>query len=306
MDRQRYIIYRITSPSGKSYIGLTKSKLKERWRQHVKRAQKELNHPFRRAIRKYGAENFAVEEIACAIGGENAGATEIACIAQEKFEMLYNLTGGGENNGPEGSRIFWARMDADPAARAEYIEKLRVASRRSFAENPHIKEAMQNGAKEWRKNNPKEVWKVQNRATRIAAKKNRYGETLVNDKTLATEDLSRPLKERLLMKHKRIFLRRREGTTRMWAERPLEEAKSLSAKIANSVRRYYEDNPEHKARVIETLAKNRAKMDRKHQAAQASKGLKRFWEELKKDPERYAAYMEERTASLMRTLEKKK
>jgi len=37
-----------------------------------------------------------------------------------------------------------------------------------------------------------------------------------------------------------------------------------------------------------------------------SKGLKAFWAELKNDPQRYAAYMATRTASLLETTAKKR
>ena len=47
-------------------------------------------------------------------------------------------------------------------------------------------------------------------------------------------------------------------------------------------------------------------MDRKVQGAAASKGLKGFWAEIKKDPERYAAYMASRNKTLLETLERKK
>jgi predicted GIY-YIG superfamily endonuclease len=59
-----YSIYKITSPSGRSYIGLTKTPVKERWAQHVKRAKTDgKNHPFYNAIRKYGKSAFTVETI---------------------------------------------------------------------------------------------------------------------------------------------------------------------------------------------------------------------------------------------------
>ena len=52
------IIYKATSPSKKSYVGLTTKSLKERKRLHNIYANKEKALPFHRAIRKYGMENF--------------------------------------------------------------------------------------------------------------------------------------------------------------------------------------------------------------------------------------------------------
>jgi hypothetical protein len=63
------LIYKITSPSGKSYIGQvieTKGILK-RWKQHIQIAKNNKNKGSRllnSAILKYGEENFKLKKIA--------------------------------------------------------------------------------------------------------------------------------------------------------------------------------------------------------------------------------------------------
>lgn len=52
------IIYKFTSPSGKSYIGQTNQGNK-RYSQHAK-SSKSKDGKFQRAIRKYGFENFFI------------------------------------------------------------------------------------------------------------------------------------------------------------------------------------------------------------------------------------------------------
>ena len=56
------IIYKRTSPSGKSYIGKTFLQEQERWKQHVSEANRgEKLTKLNKAIKKYGGENFSVE-----------------------------------------------------------------------------------------------------------------------------------------------------------------------------------------------------------------------------------------------------
>lgn len=59
-------IYKITNGiNGKSYIGKTMFAVNERWKEHCNDYQKNRcdNRPLYKAMRKYGIENFSVEEI---------------------------------------------------------------------------------------------------------------------------------------------------------------------------------------------------------------------------------------------------
>lgn len=59
------VIYRLTSPNGKSYYGKTKHSLKYRWDQHVKKALNYTSkcHALASAIRFHGAESFTIEVV---------------------------------------------------------------------------------------------------------------------------------------------------------------------------------------------------------------------------------------------------
>lgn len=300
MDRQQfYIIYRITSPSGKSYVGLTKSSLRERWRQHVNRAENESrNHPFYNAIRKYGANAFTIEHIASALGARNAQAVEIICISQES--KRYNLSAGGENDGAEGSKIFWGRMRSDPEAMELYRANLVAAQRSRPPLDKESQTRIRETAAQWRKDNPREAWANSYRASRIA-KRNSTGVTAA----LEAKRAAKPLKERLLAKHKSKFLSRARAVTKIWATRADSETLSIGEKISETLKQRYRANPTVKAAVSRQLAEARKCMDRKKQGERASSGLKNYWEELRRDPEKYAAYMKRRTESLMRTIAEK-
>ena len=61
---QKGFIYCVTClETGKLYFGQTMLSIRSRWRRHVRSSQRGSDHKFHRAIRKYGEENFIVEEV---------------------------------------------------------------------------------------------------------------------------------------------------------------------------------------------------------------------------------------------------
>ena len=102
-------------------------------------------------------------------------------------------------------------------------------------------------------------------------------------------------------KKKRHSIECRERAKKQWANRTESERLSVSKKIAESVKNLHTD-PEYHEKFLKVAAKGRAVMDRKVQGAAASGGLKRFWEEIKKDPVKYAEYIASRNSSLKETL----
>lgn len=57
-------IYCVTCLStGKLYFGQTVTPIGDRWVRHLSSSKKGSNHKFHRAIRKYGEENFVIEEV---------------------------------------------------------------------------------------------------------------------------------------------------------------------------------------------------------------------------------------------------
>ena len=65
-------------------------------------------------------------------------------------------------------------------------------------------------------------------------------------------------------------------------------------------------DPEKKAKNFEQIKAARAGVDRKKQAAAASAGQKAWWVELRKDPVRYAEYINRRRESLLANLRHRK
>ena len=61
---QKGFIYCVTClETGKLYFGQTIISIRSRWRRHIFSIQRGSDHKFHRAIRKYGEENFTVEEV---------------------------------------------------------------------------------------------------------------------------------------------------------------------------------------------------------------------------------------------------
>ena len=90
------IVYQITSPSGKRYIGVTVQGLVTRWADHRLRAKKGATTPLHAAIRKYGAELFDVKTLVMA-DWNYANELEATLIAEMGTQVPngYNLASGG-------------------------------------------------------------------------------------------------------------------------------------------------------------------------------------------------------------------
>lgn len=91
------VLYRITSPAGKSYIGVAKHSAEARFKKHVRDSKGGRQTALCGAIRKYGAEAMQVETLLVATS-EYCFQAEIKAISV--FGTLapngYNMTTGGE------------------------------------------------------------------------------------------------------------------------------------------------------------------------------------------------------------------
>ena len=127
------ICYQITNlVTGKVYVGLTTQSLSERWRKHCV-SSKKSEAPLYRAIRKYGIENFIIEEIACALGDLNSlKELEKDLIAQNDCiaPKGYNATKGGDGvSGCEETSKKISKSLAGKKLSVEHIESLRQGAK---------------------------------------------------------------------------------------------------------------------------------------------------------------------------------
>lgn len=284
-----YAIYLIMGPTGRPYLGLSKDPA-ARWGSHRRRAKTRLTrHPFYDALRKYGPAQFTLHVLSWHETLEEAQAAEVSAIAAWGSHA-YNVSPGGEYDAGTGGKTFWERIKRDPEAYASYRAKLSagVKAVAHLFDVSRLHAATAAKGARWR-------WEQQHRITRMARPNG--GEPIVYGARLKESDrLSAARKSRVS----------RLNALAQHAARSEEERRAVNAKIADTLRDVYAEGGLHRQRLADAAARGRANMDRKVQGAAASKGLKNYWAELKKDPDAYAAHIARRRETLMKTLERKK
>lgn len=90
-----FIIYKATSPSGKSYIGMTSGTMENRRSEHMYNSKSTCRTKFHKALKKCG-DNFNWEVIACSKTAEDAYFIEQHLISTLNTKNEgYNLSDGG-------------------------------------------------------------------------------------------------------------------------------------------------------------------------------------------------------------------
>lgn len=117
-----YTVYKLTSPSGKIYVGWTSRPLKKRLQDHISEVRRGYQRPIQKALRKYPLEEWVQEVLLETVDYGESLAAEVDHI--EKFnttnpDVGYNISTGGEY-GATGVK----RSD-------EYKAKMRESKRRS-------------------------------------------------------------------------------------------------------------------------------------------------------------------------------
>ena len=100
IEERKYCVYMHTSPSGKVYIGITRTSPEKRWRKNGCGYKKQKY--FWRAIQKYGWDNFEHEILHENLTKEEAEQIEINLIAYYKSDQRdygYNVEHGGNSTG---------------------------------------------------------------------------------------------------------------------------------------------------------------------------------------------------------------
>lgn len=102
---ENFIVYKATNKvNGKKYIGLTKRTLEDRIYRHVRESEKKdlhtYNTPFKRAIRKYGIDNFEWEILEEGLTENEAYDLEKYYI--EKYKTYYKFSNSNGYNATVG------------------------------------------------------------------------------------------------------------------------------------------------------------------------------------------------------------
>ena len=278
MDR-KYKIYVITSEHGGKYIGLTKTSIQRRFSSHVARS-KRINgrHPLYDSIKSLGKEKHSIEVIIDDLTKEEAELMEIRTIEEYRQwgEKVLNVSKGGENDGLYGADKFKNLMK-NPEFHERFCEKVKQGCEKR--DNSYLNENLKK-VEEWRISNPKEAYKKSMRALRVGG---RYRPFLIDNK------------ERLKITNEKIRSLRLSKSIKLYWERLNQEEKELiHEKISSTLIKRYKNDNELKKNNEEQLKSARKNINREKQAKAAREGLKKFWEDLKKDPERYEQHMMKR------------
>ncbi|GHU35460.1 hypothetical protein FACS1894105_04230 [Clostridia bacterium] len=290
MER-KFTVYQINSQCGGRYIGYTSMSLEHRFSAHKRRAKMGYSphHPFYNAIRELGDKEFSISTIKNSLTLHETLALEKRCIAECPLETRLNLSPGGSDDARFGGEIFWERLNKNPVEKEVYLKKLSEGCKRA-ARNKDNSEFVQRMGK-WRAENPVKAYKISLRGSRIARKK----KNVTKDQLETIEEYKR----RLRWKYKNSEVRSKNAKE-IWSNRDLNERRIIGDKISKSQVKHMALIGDDERRKLTEKARN--SINRDHQGKMASIGLKKFWEDLRKDPERYKEYMERRTASLMKTL----
>lgn len=92
-------IYKITNQiNGKAYIGKTLKTIAERWKEHLKDSQNtsKEHRPLYAAMKKYGIDNFSIEEVECCSDCELSDREKYWIEYFGTFKYGYNATVGGD------------------------------------------------------------------------------------------------------------------------------------------------------------------------------------------------------------------
>lgn len=144
MAAKQFILYMITGPTGKKYIGITSTSLRIRWQEHLSDVRCGSKLYLHCAIRKHGAELFSCVEISRADSWEALCDKEKEAILSHKTfaPAGYNLTRGGEGaSGTTRSPEWRAYMSSKLKGRKfspESIAKM-SASRKISHARPEVR-----------------------------------------------------------------------------------------------------------------------------------------------------------------------
>lgn len=109
-------IYQITNLiNNKKYIGLTTSTIQERWKQHLQALNSGVDYAIYKAMRKYGLENFVIEELE-EVPNDQLNEKEKEYIKAKdsyiKNGKGYNLTRGGEGGSTIDTELIYRLWDS--------------------------------------------------------------------------------------------------------------------------------------------------------------------------------------------------
>lgn len=333
-------VYCLTSPSGKCYVGITKTSVKRRWQAHVALAKARAGHPLRNAIRKYGAQSFSIRTICTGLTEPEARDMEIAVIAQMRTtdpKYGYNVSPGGDYDWETGTAAAWAKINATPESRAEYLTKL--SSRKLESDWSDYAAIAEAGAR-WRAENPQRFSEITTKAVAALAKwAEDNPEQMLAQRRAAIRKAHEAIKRDPAAFLKRLsegirasfrdparVERHRKTVTEVWARRDQTERDRVGRAISTAMLAHHASlDADARAGLCSQLAEARTCIDHDVRKARQKEGLAAYWTPERRrevgsvrrdrrmaelgitDPTDYAAYRKEaaRAKEARRTLRRR-
>ena len=284
-----YLIYKLTAPSGRFYVGVTSTTLRARWRGHVARARLRGtadNHPLYSSIRKYGAESFQTEVLAKSEDEAEALQAEIRYIEMLQAQTRgYNISKGGEYDWKTGiDRLNELRKD--PAYDADYRARLRAGIAASAAHQAHHAVFAAAGMR-WRAENARESYYIGYRNVRLARRAQGVPRGVQRDHRFSKE-CGRLWTDSAKVGNARAALGRSDRAREQWATMCVDKKRQVHQKIAErALKRNAEKTPEERALHAQQLAEARKGINHDLRKARQKTALIAYW-----TPERRAAKAE--------------
>lgn len=137
------IVYLITNrANGMRYVGITSFAVEKRWKEHVAKSAWRPKSWLHRAIAKYGASEFDVQQVASCLNKDSARDVERDVIAS--FQPEYNQTSGGEFTfGRRISPEVIAKISSSNRGKKRTADQNKANSERKIAlfSNPEFRQA---------------------------------------------------------------------------------------------------------------------------------------------------------------------
>lgn len=96
----KFIIYCIKNEiNGKVYVGYTSKEINERFKSHIKNAEKKINRRLYDSMNKYGYDNFTIvklDEVNCTKSAQELESWYINIFKSKNSNYGYNMTNGGD------------------------------------------------------------------------------------------------------------------------------------------------------------------------------------------------------------------
>lgn len=124
--------------TGKWYFGQTVYSIENRWRRHIYSAQRDSDHKFHRAIRKYGEENFLVEEVMFVEAPTKDVLKKKLDFLEQHFIQKFDTRKHGYNSTDGGEGTLGMRLSEDSIkkmAESKRRENLTPEKRRRLSES---------------------------------------------------------------------------------------------------------------------------------------------------------------------------